>query len=263
MAQCAGRDGWSDPSLPVRIHGDTYWVGTCGISAILIASPQGHILIDGAPAEGAPVIAANIERLGFRMADVDLILASHEHFDHVGGLAELQRRSGAVVRASPAASPVLASGKNAPVDPQAGQLDDFAPVRLGRPLADGEIVKGGSLRLTAHLTPGHAPGGTSWSWRSCEGARCVTIAYADSTSSISAEAYRFSNHPDYVATFRASLNKMAALPCDILITPHPSGSNLFERLAGKAPLIDSRACAAYAARGRSALDQRLAREAAR
>jgi metallo-beta-lactamase class B len=210
MAQCAGRDGWSDPSLPVRIHGDTYWVGTCGISAILIASPQGHILIDGATAEGAPVIAANIERLGFRMADVDLILASHEHFDHVGGLAELQ-----------------------------------------------------PLRLTAHLTPGHAPGGTSWSWRSCEGARCVTIAYADSTSSISAEAYRFSNHPDYVATFRASLNKMAALPCDILITPHPSGSNLFERLAGKAPLIDSRACAAYAARGRSALDQRLAREAAR
>jgi len=247
----------------VRIHGDSYYVGTCGITAILIASPRGHVLIDGATAEGGPAVAASIERLDFRMQDIRLILSSHEHFDHVGGLAELQRRSGAEVRASPAATPVLASGRAVPEDPQAGRLDDFAPVRLGRTLSDGEVVSVGPIRLTAHLTPGHAPGSTSWSWRSCEDGKCVTIAYADSTSSISAPAYRFTHHPDYVAAFRASLAKMAALPCDILVTPHPSGSNLFDRLTGKAPLIDPGACAAYAQRGRAALDQRLAQEAAR
>ncbi len=263
VAQCAGKDGWNDPAPPALVHGSTYLVGTCGISVVLIASPAGHILIDGGTARVAPLVAANVEWLGFRMRDVRLILSSHEHFDHVGGLAELQRRSGAPVRASAKAGAVLASGKPLPEDPQAGALDDVAPVRLGPPLRGGETVAVGPIRLRAHMTPGHAPGGTSWTWRSCQGQSCVNLASVDSISAVSAERYRFSDHPPYLATFRATVDKVAALPCDLLLTPHPSASNLFDRLAGKAPLIEAGACAAYAARGRSGLEQRLAREAAR
>jgi metallo-beta-lactamase class B len=263
VAQCAGKDGWNDPAPPARIHGSTYLVGTCGISVVLVASPRGHVLIDGGTAKGAPLVAANVERLGFRMRDVRLILSSHEHFDHVGGLAELQRLSGAPVRASAKAGAVLAGGKPLPEDPQAGALDDVAPVRLGPPLREGEVVTVGPIRLTAHMTPGHAPGGTSWTWRSCEGRSCVDLAYVDSVSAVSPASYRFSAHPAYVATFRATLDKVAALPCNLLLTPHPGASNLFDRLAGKAPLVEAGSCAAYAARGRSGLDQRLAREAGR
>jgi metallo-beta-lactamase class B len=221
------------------------------------------VLIDGGTAKAAPLVAANVERLGFRMQDVRLILSSHEHFDHVGGLAELQRLSGAPVRASAKAGAVLASGKPLPEDPQAGALDDIAPVRLGPPLRDGEIVTGRPDQLTARMTPGHAPGGSSWTWRSCEGQSCVDLAYVDSISAVSADRYRFSDHPAYVAMLRATLDKVAALPCDLLLTPHPSASSLLDRLAGKAPLIEAGSCAAYAARGRAGLDQRLAREAGR
>ena len=262
-AQCAGKDGWNDPAPPAQVHGSTYLVGTCGISVVLIASPAGHVLIDGGTAKAAPLVAANVERLGFRMQDVRLILSSHEHFDHVGGLAELQRLSGAPVRASAKAGAVLASGKPLPEDPQVGALDNVAPVRLGPPLRDGEIVTVGPIRLTAHMTPGHAPGGSSWTWRSCEGTNCVRLAYVDSISAVSADRYRFSDHPTYVAMLRATLDKVAALPCHLLLTPHPSASNLLERLTGKAPLVEAGACAAYAMRGRSGLEQRLAREAGR
>ena len=258
--QCRGKDGWSDPAPPARIHGETYYVGTCGITSILIASPGGHVLIDGSTAEGAPGIAANVQRLGFRMKDVKLILASHEHHDHVGGLAHLQQLSGATVRASPAATRVLATGKMDEGDPQLGALEDIAPVRVGPPLKDGEELAVGPTRLTAHFTPGHSPGGTSWTWRSCEATKCISIAYADSISAVSAKDYRFVDHPDRIDALLASMAAIGKLDCDLLVTPHPSASKLFERLAGTGRLINSSACAAYAARGAAALNERLAKE---
>ena len=107
----------------------------------------------------------------------------------------------------------------------------------------------GPLAITSHATPGHAPGGTSWSWRSCEGGRCVTFVYADSVSAVSSDSYRFSDHKRYVAAFKDSLNKIGRMQCSLLVTPHPGASNLYDRLAGKAPLIDGGACREYARRG--------------
>jgi metallo-beta-lactamase class B len=260
--QCAGKDGWSDPAPPVRIFGNVYNVGTCGIVVPLIAGPRGHILLDAATAEAAPFVAANIERLGFRLRDVRLIGASHEHLDHVGGVAELKRRTGATVMAMPAAFNPLETGVVHRRDPQSGSLPPFAGVRVGRLLKDGMAVQLGPLRLTAHATPGHAPGGTSWSWRSCQPGRCVNIVYADSVSAVSTEGYRFTAHPRYVAAFRSSLNRIAALPCGLLVTPHPGASNLLDRLEGKAPLIGPGQCRAYAQRGRQGLAERLASESA-
>ena len=93
-AECADKQGWSDPAPPIRIFANVYDVGTCGVVVLLITGPEGHVLVDAATAEAAPGIARNIERLGFRLDDVELMLASHEHLDHVGGTAELQRLTG-------------------------------------------------------------------------------------------------------------------------------------------------------------------------
>jgi metallo-beta-lactamase class B len=259
---CAGRDGWSDPAPPAKIHGNTYYVGTCGITALLIATPGGLVLIDGATAEAAPGILANIRALGFDPKDVRYLLASHEHLDHVGGLKALQDATGATIVARHAAVATLTSGEPEAIDPQRGAIPPFAGVKVARELKDGERLPIGDIGLTIHATPGHTPGSTSWTWRSCEAGACRTIAYVDSLSAVSADDYRFSDHPDYVAMLRATFAKVPTLPCDLLITPHPSASNLFARLAGDAPLVDARACKTYAAGAAKRLDDRLAKEAA-
>src|SRR5918996_1969456 len=118
-ATCKDWDEWDKPAPPVRIHANTYLVGTCGISAILITGTEGHILIDGGTETGADLIAANIRRLGFKLGDVKILLHSHEHFDHVGGIGRLQQLSGAQLVASSAAAKVFETGTAGLGDPQA------------------------------------------------------------------------------------------------------------------------------------------------
>jgi len=262
VAACEGRDGWSDPAPPAKIHGNTYYVGTCGITALLVTTPDGLVLIDGATEEAAPGILANIRALGFDPADVRYLLASHEHLDHVGGLKALQDATGASVLARKEAVATLTSGEPEAIDPQRGAIPPFRGVTVARTLNEGETLPVGGIGLTIHATPGHTPGSTSWTWKSCEAGDCRAIAYVDSLSAVSADDYRFTDHPDYVAMLRGTFAKVPGLPCDLLITPHPGASSLFERLAGKAPLVDSGACRAYAAGAAKRLDERLAKEAA-
>jgi metallo-beta-lactamase class B len=259
---CQGRDGWSDPAPPARVFGNVYYVGTCGITALLVASREGHVLIDGATPEAAAGIADNIRRLGFDPRDVRVLLNSHEHVDHAGGLAALKQATGAVMVARAEGRRGLESGETDAGDPQAGSIPNFPGVKVERIVADGEEVRLGPITLTAHATHGHTAGSTSWSWRSCEGGECRRIVYADSLTAVAPEAYRFSNQPLLVARFRAAFDRVAGLECGMLITPHPSASNLFERLAGRAPLSDPQACRRYAEAARGRLDQRLASEGA-
>ena len=259
---CEGKDGWDDPAPPVRIHANTYFVGTCGISAILVTGDAGHILIDAGTEKGVDLIARNIRRLGFRLADVKLLLHSHEHIDHVGGMSRLKQLTGARLIASPAAAAVFETGAPGRGDPQAGMHPPFAAARVDKVIQDGEPVRLGNLQLTAVATPGHTPGALTWHWGACDGGVCRRIVYADSMSVISRDDYRFSGHPDYVAAFRAGLAKLAALECDILLTPHPSASDTANRVAGKAPLTNADACRDFAARQEKKLDERLAKEAA-
>ena len=259
---CKDSDDWNKAAPPVRIHANTYMVGTCGISSILITGTEGHVLIDGGTEEGADLIAANIRRLGFKVEDVRFILHSHEHFDHVGGVAKLQRMSGATLVASAAAAKVFATGAAGADDPQAGMHKPFAPATVGRIVRDGEEVRLGNIMLTAMATPGHTAGALSWRWVSCDGGVCRTIVYADSLSPVSRDDFRFSDHPQYLAAYRAAIAKIAASPCEILVTPHPSASGMKERFALGEPLLDTNACKTFAADRTKALDERLAKEAA-
>jgi len=263
QAECAGKQGWSDPAPPIRIFANVYDVGTCGVVVLLITGPKGHILIDGATAEAAAGVARNVERLGFKLTDITLMLASHEHLDHVGGTAELQRLTGARLMVMPDARYAVETGLLAPDDPQFGLYPPFPPARVDALLRDGQTVSVGSLRLTAHSTFGHVRGSTSWTWTSCERHTCRAIVYADSATAAAAPGYRFSDHPDYVERFRASLRKIGQLRCDVLITPHPAVSNLYARLAGEAPLVNPQACADYASDAAGKLEERLASEAAK
>lgn len=259
---CKDWDEWDKPAPPVRIHGNTYLVGTCGIAAILVTGSEGHILIDAGTEAGAELIARNIRGLGFRLEDVRYLLHSHEHLDHVGGTARLQQLTGARLVASPAAAAVFKTGAAGPGDPQAGMHPPFRAARVDRIIQDGEEVRLRDLALTAVATPGHTPGALSWNWTSCDGGVCRRIVYADSLTAVGRDGYRFADHPAELAGFRASLAKVAALDCEILLTPHPSASNMVERLGGRAPLENRNACRDYAAKLAKQLDERLAKEAA-
>lgn len=257
---CKDRDGWSDAATPAKIFGNAYYVGTCGISAVLIDAPGGLVLIDAATEEAVPAILANIRALGFDPKNIRTLLASHEHLDHVGGLKALQDATGAKVIARREAVAALTSGEPDATDPQRGGIPPFKGVAVSDVLRDGETLPIAGIDLTLHATPGHTPGGTSWTWKSCDGADCRTIAYVDSLSAVSADGYRFTDHSEYVAVLRTTLDKVPGLPCDILITPHPGASNLFARLAGDAPLAGPDACRSYAQSARDRLDARLAKE---
>ena len=267
VAACTNDDGWDKPGPPFRIFGNSYYVGTCGIASILVTSPKGHILIDAGTDKGADVVLANIRSLGFKPAQVAILLSSHEHFDHVGGLAKLQQATGARVFASRAAAAVLASGEDAPADPQFGMHPAMRPVARVSVIEQGQKVRYNrdGLVLTPIFTPGHTPGATSWQWRSCEGAVCKTIVYADSLSAVSRDDYRFADHPDYLAAFRKSIETIATLDCDILLAPHPSAGSMRERLQMNATLGAGfgKPCQDYARTKRAGLLLRLGKEGAR
>ena len=263
-ADCPSCGEWNEPNRPVHLFGNTYYVGTRGLAAILVTSQDGHILIDGGLPNSAPLILGNIRSLGFRPSDIRYILNSHAHYDHAGGLAALQQVTGARVLASYESALVIRSGRPGRNDPQHDVALPMPPVEDVQVLEPGTVVRAGDVALTMHLTAGHTPGGTTWSWRSCEGERCLDFVYADSQTPISQDAFRFSDSPDYptaVSDFERGHALLERIPCDVLITPHPGASALWDR-ARTAPdgLIDTGACARYAAAARRQLESRLERE---
>lgn len=264
---CAADAGWDDPSPPRHLFDDTWFVGTCGISAVLITSSAGHVLIDGGTAKGGELVAANIEAAGFQLRDVRYILNSHPHDDHAGGIAHLQAVTGATVLALAPSAAALRQGRGDRSDPQFEISKPFPPVATGkvRVIEDGFRLRLGDIDLTAHATPGHTPGGTSFTWERCEGDTCARIAYVDSLSAISDDHYAFSDdaaHPGYLAAFRASLDRIAGFDCNLLVTPHPAASDLWDRVGpgARAPLLDDSACRRYALNAGDKLTARIARE---
>jgi len=259
---------WDEPQEPFAIYGNVYYVGPHGISSVLVTSPQGHILIDGATKKSPEAVVAHIRQLGFKVEDIKYIVTSHAHGDHIGGTAALQRLSGATVIGSANSVPVLASGKPDKADPQAGGLSDMTPVANTRVVKDGDVVTVGPLALTAHETPGHTRGGLSWTWQATENGRTVNMVFADSLNAISANGFKYggdARYPRAGADVEASIAKVAGMKCDVLISAHPEGSDLWERKAqqaklGNAAFIDTDACRQYAEDAKGRLAKQLAKE---
>ncbi len=271
-SSCDACPEWNKPQQPFRVYGNTYYVGPRGLTSILLTSKAGHVLIDGALPESVPQVAANIRSLGFRIEDVKLIVNSHVHFDHGGGISELQRLSGAEVAASPWSVEVLTKSGVGKGDPQFGSILAIALVPRATTLRDGQTLRVGDITLTAHFTPGHTPGGTSWTWESCENGRCLNLVYSDSMTPVSAEGFRFSDSREYptaVQDFEKSFDFLRAAPCDILLTSHPDASGLWQRLEGRQrgvrpdPMISPNACKELAERAVEQLRRRLESEKGR
>jgi metallo-beta-lactamase class B len=271
--RCDSCDGWNADQEPFRVFGNTYFVGSKELGAVLVASKDGLILVDAGLSQTAPLIDAHVRKLGFRTEDIRLIVNAHAHFDHAGGIHALQRLSGATVAASPDGARALEQGGPVAADPQFGfgaEVNGFPAVKPVRVVADGETLTVGTIGVTAHFVPGHTPGSTAWTWKSCEGSRCLNVVYADSLTAVSAPGFRFTgdaSHPSLEPSFRKSLATVAALPCDILLATHPGFLDMDAKLAaarqnpGTNPFVDPGACRAYAERASKGLDERLAEEA--
>ncbi len=269
---------WNTPRQPFKVFANTYYVGSQGLSSVLIVTDAGLVLIDVALPQSAPLIDANIRQLGFKTTDVKYILSSHGHYDHVGGMRSMQRYTKATVLASKETARALAIGKAVPDDPQfsdAGDMDFPAFTDGVRVVADGERITLGKTTITAHYTPGHTPGATTWTWQSCEGARCLNMVYVDSLTAVANDTFRYTGgngRPSIVDSFRASIRKVETLPCDVLISTHPSATGMDEKVAKRAkagvavgaagdPFIDANSCKSLAAVSMKGLDARVAREA--
>ena len=235
------RAAWNEPVQPFRIIGNIYYVGVSGVTSFLITTPHGHILLDGGFPETAPLIEKSIAALGFRIHDVKILLNSHAHYDHCGGLAELKHLSGAQMVASGADAEVLESGGR--VSFEGWQNSGFPAVKVDRVIADGETVKVGGVSLTAVLTPGHTKGCTTWTTPVTESGKTQHVVFYCSTT---VPGYRLVNnakYPQIVSDYEHSFAKLRQLPCDVFLAPHGGFFHLDEKRArlekgGANPFID-------------------------
>lgn len=256
---------WNEPQDPFRVHGNTWYVGTDGLSSILIEADKGLVLIDGGLTQSAALIDANIRALGFDPLDIKAILVSHAHYDHAGGVNALQRLTRATVYTSERGVAPLSSGLLEADDPQyayAPGEESFPPVKNVVAIGDGESVSVGSLSVTAVYTPGHTMGSVSWTWESCALGTCYDVVYADSLTAVSAPGFSFAES-GMADLMIESAGKIGELDCDILLSPHPFFFGMYdklERIEGGNPFINEFACTLYAEGALGWLEQRLEAE---
>lgn len=247
------RAEWNRPSQPFRIIGNLYYVGAEGVSAFLIVTPAGSILLDGGLPETAPLIEKNVATLGFRLTDVKYLLNSHAHFDHAGGLAQLKRDSGAQLIVSQADGATIAAGRG----------HDLPAVRVDRFIADGGKVELGGAVMTAVLTPGHTKGCTTWTMPVIAEGKTYNVAFYCSTSVVD-KLKGNRDYPRIVDDYRRSFDILAKLPCDVFLGAHPSFFHMDEKRAklaagGPNPFIDPGEMRAYVEKSRQDFERELAR----
>ena len=238
---------------PFRIAGNFYYVGANDIAAFLIAGPNGHVVIDGGYPGTAAMIAASIGELGFEIRDVKLLLNSEPHGDHAGGLAELQRMSGAELWASEPSARVIASGGDDPdmilplrVLMWSGLLG-YPPARVDHRFNDGDTIRVGPIALTAHVTGGHTRGCTSWSFPVRDGGRVLKVVSACSLKVLGGMRY-----PEQRADLERSFRVLRGLPADVWVTSHARLWGRYRKFAARdtardpaAPFVDPAGYRAY------------------
>ncbi|MGZ3297406.1 MAG: subclass B3 metallo-beta-lactamase [Asticcacaulis sp.] len=228
LAEMAAEAHWNDPFPPFRVIGNIYYVGTSGVSSWLITTTHGHFLIDGALPQSAPQILANIRALGFNIRDVKYLLNSHAHFDHAGGLAALQRASGAVMVSSAADRATLESGR---INYGPTATIAVPPVHVDRVVGEGDSIRLGDVVLTAHMMPGHTPGCTGWSMdvRGSDGAPHHVFFHCSTTTggqTLAPESY-----PGMVAAYRSTFAYIRTVHADVFLAPHADFFDLQKKRA--------------------------------
>ena len=239
---CPVQSDLDQPQAPFNVIGNVYYVGTNDIGVYLIVTPQGSILLDGGYSTTLPQVQANIAKLGFKLADVKILLTSQAHCDHVGDMVELKRRTHAKLEASAADAKLMADGGK----DNFGFYDRlmYAPVQVDKTLADGDQVQLGGITLTAHLTPGHTKGCTTWTMKAEEGGRSYDVVFLCGVTVPGYQLVGNPGYPDIVADYEHSFAVLKALPCDVFLGAHGQYFGLQAKLEnlrthpGSNPFID-------------------------
>ena len=255
---------WNQPIKPVRIIGNIYYVGASEVSSFLITTPKGHILLDSGFAETVPLIVQGVNQLGFKIADIKVIINSHAHYDHAAGLAELKRLTGAQLALSEQDAALVANGGKG--DFQWGETFTYEPVNSDRILKDMDRVELGGITMTARLTPGHTKGCTTWVMKANEEGKDYDVVFIGSAT---APAYRLVDnalYPNIVSDFEYTFNLLRSLPCDVFLGPHGSFFSLKEKIAKLSqhaktnPFIDKSSYAKYVHRNEEDFRELLAKQ---
>lgn len=224
-------EAWTRPFPGLRIVGNVYYVGTYDLSSYLITTDQGHMLINTGVGSSVPMIRSNIESLGFRFADIKLLLATHGHWDHVGGMAAIKRLTGARMLMHEADVPVLEDGGNSDFRffPK-GRGTVYEPVKVDQPLKDGDKVRLGSTELTAHHHPGHTKGATSFTFTVREGGRDYRVGIIN-TAGINegVQLLKSPGYPTIVEDYARTVARQKQMTIDVFLSSHAGQFRLHEK----------------------------------
>lgn len=234
---------WLTPIEPLRLTEHTWQIGTAGITALLVKTDEGAVLIDGGMPQAAELLLAQMQRLGVSRGELRLILHSHAHADHVGPLAAIQRATGARIVSNAESAALLARGGSH--DIHFGDGITFPAVKADRLVQDGEVVQLGRMAFTVSFTPGHTPGSMSWTWSDTRDGQPVRIAYVDSLSAPGYQLEGNAAYPRLLEAYARSFATVRTLPCELLLTPHPEQSGWNYANAAQ-PLARPMSCRAYA-----------------
>jgi metallo-beta-lactamase class B len=218
---------WNTPAEPFHVVDNVWYVGTEGLSAFLFTTPEGHILLDGATPQGAPVIEANIAKLGFKPGDVKILLNSHAHFDHSGGLKQLKQDTGAKLYAMEGDVSALEGGFY--LGSEDSKTMGAPPVKVDKVLHDGDKVALGGFTLTANLTPGHSRGCTSWSARLHDDGKIYDALVFCSATVAANRITPPLQYAGIVEDYRSTFAKTKTMHVDIPLAPHPEFFQLREK----------------------------------
>ncbi|WP_445359289.1 subclass B3 metallo-beta-lactamase [Microbulbifer sp. ANSA005] len=249
-------ESWRQPVAPLKIAGNTWQIGTEGITSLLLKGKEGSILIDGGMEQTAEHLLENMRRLGVAPSDLKLILHSQAHADHIGSLAELKRVTGAQVVTNAESAVLMARGGANDIHFADELL--YPPIKADRILHDGEQVVLGDLRLRVHFIPGHTPGSMAWTWEDKVDGKTKDIAYVDSLTAPGYQLIDNRRYPNIVEDFRTSFARVRDLPCDLLLTPHAPASGW--EFKNKAIQKKSVSCHQYAEKADAKLSEKLEAE---
>jgi metallo-beta-lactamase class B len=262
-------ENWNTPVAPFRIIGNIYYVGASDVTSFLIVTPAGDILLDGGLAQTAPQIEANIRTLGFKASDVKILLNSHAHFDHAAGLAELKKSSGAKLVAMEGDMTLLENGGGG--DFFFGGTETFSAAKPDRVIHDGDAVSLGGTTLTAHLTPGHTRGCTTWTMTASDAGKDYNVVFVCSASVLDGyqlvdRAGKPPSYPGIAADYEKAFRVWKSLPCDVFLGAHGQFFNLAEKRAAlkngtkENPFIDPKGYQDYVSRKEADFKTELARQ---
>ncbi|WP_027579016.1 BJP family subclass B3 metallo-beta-lactamase [Bradyrhizobium sp. Ai1a-2] len=256
---------WTTPFEPFQLIGNIYYVGTDGIAVYIIKTSQGLILMDTALPQSTGMIKDNIAKLGFKVGDIKYILNTHAHFDHTGGFAEIKQETGAQLVAGERDKPLLEGGYY-PGDEKNSDIG-FPPVKVDRTVKEGDKVTLGDTTVTAHATPGHSPGCTSWEMTVKDGNQDRDVLFFCSGTVALNRLVGNPTHPGIVDDYRSTFAKAKAMKIDVLLGPHPEVYGMQQKRAemkdgAPNPFVKPGELAIYAAGLEQDFDKQLAKQTA-